>query len=126
MWEHCGVVRSEGGLTDGLRELGEIREAAAVVDVRPGAEGWSDLAHALDLRAGLTVAEATLRCALERQESRGAQQRVDFPELDPELAVNLHVDGRLEPSREPVPPVPAELRSWLDRPVEPSADRLLE
>jgi succinate dehydrogenase / fumarate reductase, flavoprotein subunit len=126
MWEHCGVVRSERGLTEGLRELGEVREAAVDVDVRPGAEGWSDLAHALDLRAGLTVAEATLRCALERRESRGAQQRVDFPELDPELGVNLHVDARLDPWREPVAPAPADLRPWLDRPVAPSADRLLE
>src|ERR671914_422224 len=53
MWERAGVVRTEDGLRQGLDELASIREASASVDVRPGAEGWTDLAHAVDLRAGL-------------------------------------------------------------------------
>jgi succinate dehydrogenase / fumarate reductase, flavoprotein subunit len=126
MWEKCGVVRSEGGLRDGLRELEAIREAAADVDVRPGAEGWMDLAHAFDLRSGLAVAEATLRGALARKETRGAQIRSDFPELDPGLEVNFNVDARMDPWPQPVPPVPDELRAWVDRPEEVGADRLLE
>jgi hypothetical protein len=32
----------------------------------------------------------------------------------------------MEPWSEPVPPVPVELREWVDRPVEISAERLLE
>ena len=126
MWKQCGVVRSEEGLRDGLRELDSIREAAAHVDVRPGAEGWTDLQHALDLRAGLIAAEATLRSALERRETRGSQIRTDFPELDPALGVNFLVDARMEPWTVAVPPVPAELRDWADRPLEVTADRLLE
>jgi succinate dehydrogenase / fumarate reductase flavoprotein subunit len=94
--------------------------------VRPGAEGWSDLAHALDLRAGLVAAEATLRSAIERRETRGAQIRTDFPELTPALQVNFHLDARMEPWPEPVPPVPAGLREWADRPLEVTAERLLE
>ena len=126
MWEKCGVVRNEDGLRDGLRELAAIREASASVDVRPGAEGWADLAHALDLRAGLVAAEATLRSAIERRETRGSQIRADFPELDPALQVNFHVDARMEPWTEAVPPVPAELRDWAERPLEVTAERLLE
>jgi succinate dehydrogenase / fumarate reductase flavoprotein subunit len=126
MWERCGVVRSEDGLRDGLRELASIREAADGVDVRPGAEGWTDLAHALDLRAGLVAAEATLRSAIERRETRGSQIRTDFPELDPALQVNLHVDERMKPWTEAVPPMPEELRGWADRPLEVTAERLLE
>jgi succinate dehydrogenase flavoprotein subunit len=126
MWEECGVVRSEIGLVEGLREVASLREAAANVDVRPDAEGWTDLAHALDLRAGLSVAEATLRCAIERRETRGAQIRADFPDLDPALRVNFYVDARMEPWPEPVPPVPPELREWTERPVELGAGRLLE
>jgi succinate dehydrogenase / fumarate reductase flavoprotein subunit len=126
MWEKCGVVRSEGGLSQALGEVAQIRQASTDVDVRPGAEGWTDLAHALDLRAGLTVAEATLRCAIERRESRGAQIRSDFPELDPQLQVNFYVDSRMEPWHEPVPRVPDALRAWIERPVEVGADRLLE
>jgi succinate dehydrogenase / fumarate reductase flavoprotein subunit len=74
----------------------------------------------------LVAAEATLRCAIERRETRGAQIRSDFPELDPRLQVNFHIDSRMEAWSEPVPPVPVELREWVDRPVEISAERLLE
>ena len=126
MWERCGVVRDESGLREGLSELEGIREAAAEVDVRPGAEGWTDLALALDLRAGLAVAEATLRGAIERRESRGAHIRTDFPDLDPALQVNFYVDARMVPWREPVPAVPDGLRSWTEQPVEIGAERLLE
>ena len=126
MWETCGVVRREDSLRDGLRELGAVREASARVDVRPGAEGWTDLAHALDLRAGLIAAEATLRGAIERRETRGSQIRTDYPELDPALQMNFYVDSRMEPWTQPVAPVPAELREWADRPLEVTAERLLE
>jgi len=126
MWERCGVVRDEAGLRDGLSELGAIREAAADVDVRPGAEGWTDLALALDLRAGLAVAEATLRGAVERRESRGAHNRTDFPDLDLALQVNFYVDARMDPWSEPVPTVPDALRPWIEQPVELGAERLLE
>ncbi len=126
MWERCGVVRDESGLRDGLSELAGIREAAADVDVRPGAEGWTDLALALDLRAGLAVAEATLRGAIERRESRGAHIRTDFPDLDTALQVNFYLDARMDPWSEPVPPVPDDLRAWMEEPVEIGAERLLE
>jgi succinate dehydrogenase / fumarate reductase flavoprotein subunit len=126
MWEKCGVVRDEAGLRDGLQEIRSLRGAAADVDVRPGAEGWTDLAHALDLRAGLAVAEATIQGALSRRESRGAHIRADFPDLDPELQVNFFIDARMEPWSEAISPAPAELREWLERPVELSAERLLE
>jgi succinate dehydrogenase / fumarate reductase flavoprotein subunit len=126
MWERCGVVRDENGLREGLSEVEALRETAADIDVRPGAEGWTDLAHAFDLRAGLAVAEATLRCAIERRETRGAHNRADFPDLDPELQVNFYVDAGMDPWSEPVPSVPDELREWTERPGELGAERLLE
>ena len=63
MWERCGVVRDDAGLRDGIARLDEIRAVVADVDVRPSAEGWSDLAQLIDLQAGLLVAEATMRGA---------------------------------------------------------------
>jgi len=126
MWEKCGVVRDEQGLRQGLAEIEALRETAADVDVRPGAEGWTDLAHALDLRAGLVAAEATVRGAIERRETRGAHNRSDYPELDPALQRNFYVDARMEPWSEPVPPVPEELRAWTAQAVELGAERMLE
>ena len=49
------------------------------MDVRPTSEGYADLAHALDLRASLVSAEASLLGAIERRESRGAHNRSDYP-----------------------------------------------
>jgi len=132
MWLRCGVVRNEPGLVEALRHLRELRQATEHIDVRPSAEGWSDLALALDMRAGLAMAALTVTGALERRESRGCHNRSDHPDLDAGLAVNLvgRLDGADEAVAvevEPVPPIPLELRPWLDEPsAAPAADRLLE
>jgi succinate dehydrogenase / fumarate reductase, flavoprotein subunit len=131
MWETCGVVRDQAGLRHGLERVAELRELAGDVDVRPTSEGYADLAHALDLRASLATAEATLLGALARTESRGAHQRRDHPDLSPELRVNfqarLDADGHLSTAARPVPPVPPELRLWADAAEDLStAGRLLE
>jgi succinate dehydrogenase / fumarate reductase flavoprotein subunit len=131
MWETCGVVRDHAGLRHGLERVAELRELAADVDVRPTSEGYGDLAHALDLRASLATAEATLLGALARIESRGAHQRRDHPDHAPELRVNLQArldaDGRLTTTTDPVPPVPSELAPWAEPGEDLSAiGRLLE
>ena len=120
MWEHCGVVRDERGLREGLAGLDEISRVVDDIDVRPSAEGWSDLAQVIDLQAGLLVGEATIRGALARRETCGCHNRADFARLDPQLQVNFatSVDdsGRLvEPQARPIPAVPDDLLPWLDR-----------
>jgi succinate dehydrogenase / fumarate reductase flavoprotein subunit len=120
MWEQCGVVRDDAGMRDGLARLEEINAVVGDVDVRPSAEGWSDLAQLIDLRAGLLVAEATMRGALNRRESRGCHNRSDFPDLDEALQVNFYnalddETGQLtDPWSAPVPPIPDELLPWLE------------
>jgi succinate dehydrogenase / fumarate reductase flavoprotein subunit len=131
MWETCGVVRDHAGLRHGLERVAELRELAADVDVRPTSEGYGDLAHALDLRASLATAEATLLGALARIESRGPPPRRHHPDLAPELRVNLQArldaDGRLTTTTDPVPPVPSELAPWAEPGEDLSAiGRLLE
>ncbi len=118
MWSHCGVVRQEANLQTAISEIGALKQAAELVDVRPSSEGFQDLAIALDLRSALVSAEATVRSALERRESRGAHQRSDYPELDPTLAVNFiteqSADGTLRTTAEPVHAVPDILAEWVD------------
>jgi len=131
MWETCGVVRDQGGLQHGLDRVAELQELARDVDVRPSSEGYADLAHALDLRASLVAAEATLLGALARRESRGAHQCRDFPQLDPDLRVNfrtrLEGSSHLTVTAQPVPPVPPDLASWTQSDeVLDVAGRLLE
>jgi succinate dehydrogenase / fumarate reductase, flavoprotein subunit len=116
MWECCGVVRDEAKLVEGLQRLREIQGAADDVDVRPTSEGYADLAHALDLRASLLSAEASLLGAIERRETRGAHNRSDFPEIDPHLKKNFVVTrddgGNLAISGKPVDEVPGDLEEW--------------
>jgi succinate dehydrogenase / fumarate reductase, flavoprotein subunit len=116
MWEGCGVVRDEDGLKVALAQIEDVRRSLPEVDVRPGAEGWSDLALALDLRGGLLAAEATVRGAIERRETRGAHNRSDYPELDPALELNFYTrleDEHIEIRSEAVPDGCAELDEIL-------------
>jgi succinate dehydrogenase / fumarate reductase flavoprotein subunit len=119
MWEHCGVVREASDMERALGLLDEVRAALPSVDVRPSEEGWGDLAHILDLQAMLGTAEATLRGAIAREETRGAHIRSDFPELDPQMEVNFIVgrgsDARMTLEPAPLPAVSEELTSWLAR-----------
>jgi succinate dehydrogenase / fumarate reductase flavoprotein subunit len=130
MWQQCGVVRSEDGLKGALTEIEALVATLDDIDVRPTAEGYGDLAHVLDLRASLTAAEATLRAALERRETRGCHNRSDYPQMDESLRLNVTVspDGdRLAISTKPVPPVPTHLRDWASEGEDFAGEtRLLE
>ncbi len=109
MTEHAGVVRDEAGLRKGLAELDSLEERMAHVGVHPDLAGFQDLAHAFDLRASAIAARATLEAAIERRETRGCHNRSDYPQLDPELQVNLVWAGPGRIEREKIPPVPAEI-----------------
>ena len=130
MWEYCGVLRSGDGLEKGLEELMKVKEASDDVDVRPSAEGFSDLALALDLLGSIDSAEATIRSAIERKESRGAHQRSDFVETDTNETVNYVVelvDGKQVLTRSTVAPLSDELEGPVKAYQELSVGgRLLE
>jgi succinate dehydrogenase / fumarate reductase, flavoprotein subunit len=130
MWEHCGVVRDAAGLERGLERVEEIRSVLDDVDVRPSAEGYDDLAHVLDLRASLGTAEATLRGAIARAETRGAHNRSDHPATDPALEVNFTIaatPGGLSVEARPTPEAPPGVRRALEEePAVGVAGRLLE
>ena len=130
MQQTCGVVRNEEKLQEGLKRLGEIRSASEDIDVRPTSEGYGDLAYALDLHGSLVVAEATILGAMERRETRGAHNRSDYPELDPDLQVNFLIsreDGRLTVTRQRVHAIPKHLEQWTKVDEEHEvAGRLLE
>ncbi|MGI8586135.1 MAG: FAD-dependent oxidoreductase [Chloroflexia bacterium] len=130
MWECCGVVRDEERLRKGLDKIAELKAVAPHIDVRSSAEGYYELAHALDLRSSLVAAEATILSALERRESRGAHQRSDYANLDPALAVNVVVtaaQGGLTVSRAAPSAVPEDLAKWAASDAEIGVEgRLLE
>ncbi|MBX0323930.1 FAD-dependent oxidoreductase [Halomicroarcula sp. F13] len=90
LWDHAGILRDEASLREGLAELDEIRERTADLRVDGDRTGRA-FEFAVDLSFSLTLAEALLLSALEREESRGAHYRTDFPETDPDWRRNVLV-----------------------------------
>ncbi|MEF8915846.1 FAD-binding protein, partial [Natronomonas sp.] len=89
LWERTGILRDEAGLADGLERLATLRERAADLAVT-GVTSRS-YEFALNLGFALRTAEAILRSARKRTESRGAHYRTDYPETDPEWQRNVLV-----------------------------------
>jgi succinate dehydrogenase / fumarate reductase flavoprotein subunit len=126
MSECGGVIRSEHGLREGLARLGEVATRAHDMEVRPDIAGYDDLAHAFDLHGSLLAARAMLDCALERRETRGAHNRIDFPDQDPGLQVNLLWAGEGTVTRETIPQPSSEVAALADGPELDATGRLLE
>ena len=81
MWRRLGIERDGEALEDVAAriDLWASYTLEAVFDERPG---W-------EVQNLLCVARLTTRAAARRRESRGTHFRVDFPVLDPGLAVHL-------------------------------------
>ena len=92
MWERAGSFRTADQLGQALDGIREIRESP--VAVRPAGGYNLDLQDRLELRAMLTTAESVVRAALGRGESRGAHQRLDFPDSDERLVANQVIEMR--------------------------------
>jgi succinate dehydrogenase / fumarate reductase flavoprotein subunit len=124
MTEHGGVVRDEDGLKAGLAKLDQIESRTAEVGIYSDVAGFQDLSHVFDLLAATLAARATLEAALERRETRGCHNRLDFPDRDDTLQVNLVWSGRGRLQRETLPEIPAEVAALM-RSVD-TAGKLVE
>lgn len=113
MTECAGVVRDETGLTAGLARLDEIEARMENVGIHPDIAGFQDLAHAYDLKSAALSARATLEAALERRETRGCHNRSDYPDMDPQLQVNLVWSPETGVSREPIGAIPEEISELI-------------
>ena len=116
MWEHAGILRDEASLREGLDRLADVRERAA--DMRVGSVTSELFELAVDVGFMLVAAEAVLRGALAREESRGAHYRTDYPDVDPDWRRNIHFDaadiGGMTARTEPVPEPSEAVQAALD------------
>ena len=117
MQRNVGIVRSAADLEEALGKLALLRRRSATVRCGGNIQfnpGWH---LALDLANMLDISEAVVRAALERQESRAAHTREDFPDASPEWGkLNLIVRqtaGGIEVHRQPLAALPPELDSIL-------------
>jgi succinate dehydrogenase / fumarate reductase flavoprotein subunit len=82
MTEHCGIFRDRESLTQGLagiQRIAERYEHDLHVDDRSTTFNM-DLIATLELRSLITVGEIIMKSAFQRQESRGAHSRSDYPQ----------------------------------------------
>jgi succinate dehydrogenase / fumarate reductase flavoprotein subunit len=112
---HAGILRAEKGLSKGLDALADLRERAG--DLAGGEPTSRSFEYAVDVGFSLTVAEAVLRGARERRESRGAHFRTDFENASEEWHRNLlyerSFDGMELTTKTPDEPS-AEVQDALD------------
>jgi succinate dehydrogenase / fumarate reductase flavoprotein subunit len=119
MQELVGIVRLQNEMEKALDGIAKLKARAAQVAVQGHREynpGWHT---AIDLKHLLTVSEAITVSALDRKESRGGHFREDFPDKDPEAAkynavLSKSADGSMKLRREPIPPMPAELKQVIE------------
>ncbi len=119
MQELVGIARNQAEMDQAVEKIAALKQRADIATA-PGNREYNPGWHtALDLFNLLTVSEAVARAAAQRQESRGAHFREDYPEKDEEwgktsLVVKKGSDGTMEVSREPVMEIPAELQAIIE------------
>ncbi|HSA90671.1 MAG TPA: fumarate reductase (quinol) flavoprotein subunit [Burkholderiales bacterium] len=83
MEEHAGIYRGGEGLAAACAKLDELRRRYRSLELTDKTNVYNtDLLQALELGSMLDCAEAVVQSAAARKESRGAHQRLDFPERD--------------------------------------------
>jgi fumarate reductase flavoprotein subunit len=83
--EGAGIYRDEEGTKDTCLKVAGLRERYKAIQVNDKSNVFNtDLQSALELRNLLDVAETIAEASLERRESRGAHQRLDYTERDDE------------------------------------------
>jgi succinate dehydrogenase / fumarate reductase, flavoprotein subunit len=119
--QHAPIVRDGSVLAAGLAKIQDIGDRAERCgtggsETRVFNPGWHT---ASDIRSMLVNAEALLRSALERKESRGAHARSDYPKTDEHLGrvtfvVEKTADG-MRVRTEPIAPMPDYLGAAISR-----------
>jgi len=102
MERHAGIYRTGEGLAEAGAELAQLRRRYAGLGLHDKTNVYNtDLVQALELGSMLDCAEAVVMSGLARKESRGAHQRLDFPDRDDAgyLKHSLAYYDRAEPPR---------------------------
>lgn len=118
LWEitgkYIGIFREEKDLLIGIEELKKLEADVAKVRASGGKTynpGWH---MCIDLKHMVWCAQAVAMSALERQESRGAHSRIDFPKMDDSTGkynASITLAGReLKLEKTPIAQMPDDLK----------------
>lgn len=89
MWTHCGVIKDQANLKNGLKKVQNLKNQSLNADVNTNGNNFTDLINIFDLESSLVTAEATIRSSISRLETRGAHVRKDYPNLDKNFKYNF-------------------------------------
>jgi succinate dehydrogenase / fumarate reductase flavoprotein subunit len=83
MTQYCGVFRTSELMQEGLNQLQQLKAQYDNIYLDDKGKLWNtEILEAIELRSLMIVGELILSSALNRQESRGAHYREDFPDRD--------------------------------------------
>jgi fumarate reductase flavoprotein subunit len=107
MWNDVGVLRDEAGLDRAVAMLDEIEAELLAIGVPDGNRAFNITWHDwLNLRSLTETSRVIALAARQRENSRGAHFREDFPEpgdlASSTFTVARQVDGRIEMTDRPV------------------------
>ena len=108
MQKHCGVFRNKKNLEEGIEKMKEISESFQEVSISDRSMIFNtDLVEALELENLISQSKVTLASAVQRNESRGAHAREDYPDRnDQDWLVHsliwLNEDGSIKFDKRPV------------------------
>jgi len=109
----AGIYRTESSLTAGAATLRTLQERSANLALDDHSLTFNtDLVAALELSFMLDVSEAMVHSALQREESRGAHQRSDFPKRNDEKFLAHSVVTRTSDGRPSVDYLPVKITRW--------------
>jgi fumarate reductase flavoprotein subunit len=108
MEDAAGIFRTGPSMAKGAERLAELQERVGNVGLADSSRSFNtELLAALELANMLDISECILLAGMQREESRGAHQRTDFPARDDEsflthLLVHRNPDGTARVERFPV------------------------
>jgi succinate dehydrogenase/fumarate reductase flavoprotein subunit len=104
MWKKVGAFRTADGLVEAQKRISTMRHTELDELTIPAETIHNiSLVEWFELRSGLQAAEAVAVAGLNRRESRGAHQRLDFPETFDDYRTNQRIwlaDGEISSSFE--------------------------
>ena len=109
----AGIYRTESSLAAGAATLRKLQERSANLALDDHSLTFNtDLIAALELSFMLDVSEAMVHSALQREESRGAHQRSDFPKRNDEKFLAHSLVMRTSDGRPRVDYFPVKITRW--------------
>ena len=113
MEDAAGIYRAGPAMTKGLDQLRELQGRIGRVGIADTSRSFNtELLAALELANMLDIGECILQSGLQREESRGAHQRTDYPDRDDQRFLSHQLAYRNADGTVRVESLPVTITRW--------------